>query len=176
MFADDTTLYASHRNTTYLKYVLQEILTNLDRWFNANSLSLNLTKTVVIKFWNELSAQKDTFQLKLDNTVLPIVNQTKFLGATIDSKLQWTEHINNVISKISLNKNLIGWVKNLFNIQAKNSIYYAHIYSHITYANVIWGNFVTTKQMKMINSIQNYCIRVKKIHQETHTWTPCIKA
>ena len=111
MFADDTTLYASHRNTTYLNYMLQEDLTNLDRWFQANFLSLNLTKTVAMKFWSEPSVQKDTFQLKLDNTVLPIVNQTKFLGVTLDTKLQWTEYIKNVISKISQNKNLIRQVK-----------------------------------------------------------------
>ena len=108
MFADDTTLYASHRNKTYLNYMLQEDLTNLDKWFEANLLSLNLTKTVAMKFWNEPFAQKDTLQFKLDNTILPLVNQMKFLGVTIDSNLQWTEHINNVISKISLNKNLIG--------------------------------------------------------------------
>ena len=29
MFADDTTLYASHRNISYLNYILQEDLTKL---------------------------------------------------------------------------------------------------------------------------------------------------
>ena len=101
--------------------MLQEDLTNLDKWFKANLLSLNLTKTVAMKFWNEPFAQRHTLQFKLDNTILPKVNQMKFLGVTIDSNLQWTEHINNVISKISLNKNLIGQVKNLFNIQVKKA-------------------------------------------------------
>ena len=33
MFADDTTLYDSHRNTTYLNHILQHDLTNLENWF-----------------------------------------------------------------------------------------------------------------------------------------------
>ena len=47
MFADDTTLYASHRNTAYLNYLLQHDLINLENWFAANSLSLNIKKPLL---------------------------------------------------------------------------------------------------------------------------------
>ena len=40
LFADDTTLYASHKNTTYLNFMLQSDLNNLDIWFKSNMLSL----------------------------------------------------------------------------------------------------------------------------------------
>ena len=45
LFADDTTLYASHKNITYLNYMLQTDLNNLDLWFKSNMLSLNISKT-----------------------------------------------------------------------------------------------------------------------------------
>ena len=51
LFADDTTIYASHRNSTYLNYVLQQDFNKLENWFNANKLTLNLTKTVIMSFW-----------------------------------------------------------------------------------------------------------------------------
>ena len=38
-------------------------------------------------------------------------------------------------------------------------IYYSHIYSHISYANMIWSNSVTCKQEKIINTIQKYCVK-----------------
>ena len=61
----------------------------------------------------------------------------KFLGVMIDDKLKWTDHINIVISKILMNKNLIGRSQYILNTQAKLCIYYAHIFSHLSYANTI---------------------------------------
>ena len=49
--------------------------------------------------------------------------------------MKWNKHIDNVIAKLSINKNLIGNSKNLMNIAAKHNIHYAHKYSHLTYAN-----------------------------------------
>ena len=50
MFADDTTLYPNHRNIPYLNYIIQEDLNKLHAWFDANSLSLNKSKTLLMKF------------------------------------------------------------------------------------------------------------------------------
>ena len=51
LFTDDTTIYTSHGNSTYLNYILQQDFNNLENWFKANKLSLNLTKTSTISFW-----------------------------------------------------------------------------------------------------------------------------
>ena len=50
MFADDITLYASHRNTPYLKYILQTDLKIIEDWLLSNKLSLNISKTYAMKF------------------------------------------------------------------------------------------------------------------------------
>ena len=159
MFADDTTLYASHRNITYLNHILQHDLTNLENWFVANKLSLNTSKTFGMKFWHSPNINTKELNLTLNQTSIPLVSSTKFLGVNIDNKLTWTEHINNIITKISVNKNLIGRSRNLLSIQAKKCIYYAHIYSHLAYAVTVWGNSVTSKQKKNIETIQKFCIR-----------------
>ena len=46
LFADDTTLHKTHRNLDYLKSCLEHDLTQLLDWFQANKLTLNLSKTV----------------------------------------------------------------------------------------------------------------------------------
>ena len=144
MFADDTTLNASHRNSSYLNYILQEDLINLENWFVANSLSLNVTKTFAMKFCHNTNMSTEKLNLQLNQTTILIVPHTKFLSVTIDNKLNWREHINNIISKISVNKNLIGRSRNLLSTHAKKCIYYAHIYSHLAYTNTVWGNSVTS--------------------------------
>ena len=55
MFADDTTLYQTHRSLRYLKWCLQEDLKSLVDWFRANKLTLNLDKTacVLLKKWRQ---------------------------------------------------------------------------------------------------------------------------
>ena len=50
MFADDITLYASHRNILYLNYILQTDLQNIENWLVSNKLSLNVSKTFAMKF------------------------------------------------------------------------------------------------------------------------------
>ena len=45
LFADDTTVFNSHRSNKFLKYTLEHDLKLMIEWFKANKLSLNLNKT-----------------------------------------------------------------------------------------------------------------------------------
>ena len=45
MFADDTNLFLSHSDINILFEKMNEELTNVSNWFNANKLSLNVKKT-----------------------------------------------------------------------------------------------------------------------------------
>ena len=51
LFADDTTLFNSHKSEMYLEYMLNRDLEILFDWFKANQLSINLEKTVMMQFW-----------------------------------------------------------------------------------------------------------------------------
>ena len=80
----------------YLNFMLHQDITNLNAWFKINKLSLNIQKTSVMEFWPDPS-HKGLFQIKIDNMPLPSTKSTKILGVTIDSKMDWKEHINNII-------------------------------------------------------------------------------
>ena len=62
LFADDTTIFNSYRTRRYLQYMIETDLNLLQSWFNANKLSLNIGKTVVMKFWDE----KDEFSISIN--------------------------------------------------------------------------------------------------------------
>ena len=74
-----------------------------------------------MKFWHNPTSNIEELTLKLNQISIPLVSNTKFLGVSIDNKLNWNEHINNIISKISVNKNLIGRSRNLLSTQPKNA-------------------------------------------------------
>ena len=50
LFADDTTLYMSHKNLNYLRWCLEQDMTNISDWFLANKLTLNITKSSCVLF------------------------------------------------------------------------------------------------------------------------------
>ena len=55
LFADDTTIYNSHKNLDYLKWTITHDLTILMDWFKANNLSMNTNKTVGMFFTKKKS-------------------------------------------------------------------------------------------------------------------------
>ena len=74
-FADDTTIYKGHRNLRYLTWCIENDLSNLDDWFKANKLTLNVGKSVHMTFSKKKNV--DT-SIKLGNTELPRVESVKF--------------------------------------------------------------------------------------------------
>ena len=50
LFADDTNLFFSHKNLRTLFSKMNAELSKINKWFKANKLSLNVTKTKYIIF------------------------------------------------------------------------------------------------------------------------------
>jgi hypothetical protein len=69
------------------------------KWFTANKLALNLDKTNIIKFITNNSPQYALSIGENGKYIAESVN-TKFLGLQIDNHLNWTNHINKLISKL----------------------------------------------------------------------------
>ena len=87
-FADDTTIYKGHRNLRYLTWCIESDLSNLDDWFRANKLTLNVGKSVHMIFSKKENV--DT-SIKLGDTELCKVETVKFLGMWLDQNLTWDE-------------------------------------------------------------------------------------
>ena len=73
-FADDTTIYLGSKNLNYLKYCIEQDLSTLQDWFNANKLTLNVGKTVGMIFSpNQNNHNDQHIQIELNSTILPMV-------------------------------------------------------------------------------------------------------
>ena len=156
LFADDTTIFSSHKTVKFLKYMLEHDLLLMMNWFKANTLSLNLDKTVGMKFWDS----SKTFTLKVDDMAINMTNCVKFLGLHIDRNLTWQNHTTHLIEKLQTNRQMLLLGKHLLNQHCLKNIYYSHIHMHITYGLSVWGSMITQQKVHEIFNIQKQCIQL----------------
>ena len=50
--------------------------------------------------------------------------------------------------------------KHSLTIQVKMGVYYAHIYSHLTYGLILWGNMLNENELTKLQKIQNKCFKL----------------
>ena len=123
MFADDTTLTHNHKNIKFLKYMLEHDMSILTNWYRANKLSLNVNKTVLLKFWPD----GKKFDIEVEGVNIVNSSHTKFLGIMVDDCLTLKHHVNAVMNRIRSNKKLLTDAKNLLNVNALRNVYQGHI-------------------------------------------------
>ena len=157
LFADDTTLVNSTKNVNFLRYTLEHDMSLLIDWYKVNQLSLDISKTVLIKFWPNNDKE---FQIKIGQA--DVINQThtKFLGVIIDDHLTWPEHCNTLHNKLLVNRCLLQNAQNLLPMSSLLNVYYAHIYSHIMYGLSVWNTMISKTQQRRLYKLQSACIRI----------------
>ena len=84
----------------------------------------------------------------------------KFLGIWIDNRLNWNSHLSKLVVKLKRNVNLLRVSKHTLNIHAKKSLYYAQIYSHLSYGLTVWGNMTSNRSLTKLQKIQNKCFKL----------------
>jgi len=99
LFADDTSTIITRSNREELTTALYKILSNINLWFKANFLSLNINKTCVLQFRTNNKIE-NTLEIKYSNETILNVSSVKFLGLLVDDTLSWDQHINQLASKL----------------------------------------------------------------------------
>ena len=154
MFADDTNLFRSHKNILTLLKIVNTELVNINLWFQANKLSLNIKKTKFVLFHKARSK----VNLPLNMPILKINNveeikrekSLKFLGVIIDENITWKHHIGVIENKISKNIGILYTASKYLNFKCLANIYFSLIHSYINYANIVWGSSNRTGLIKIL--------------------------
>ena len=110
------------------------------------------------------SPGKYKLDITIDSQQIPQVKETRFLGVTLDDELNWKVHISHVRDKLLVNKHLPQLGRNLLNKQSLLGIYYAHVYSHLTYSLNTWVSMFTKTQINDLFKIQKACIYI--VHEK----------
>ena len=172
MFADDTNLFVSAKDIKQLFQTMTKELITIQNWFNANKLSLNVSKTKYSFFHSLFSADNIPLrlpELKIGNTVIKREENMKFLGVLLDENLTWRPHIKCIESKISKNLGILYKARYLLNSACTKQLYFSFIHSYLNYGNIAWGSTNKTK-LNVILRRQNQASRIIYFkNRYTHT-------
>ena len=101
-FADDCAVLMSGSDPNTLVKNMQKALTEVESWGRKCGLIFNPSKIVAIMFGRR--KVWDFKRIKMGGIEIPFLSETKYLGVTLDSKLNWKTHIKN---KVEAAKKLI---------------------------------------------------------------------
>jgi hypothetical protein len=139
LFADDTITIITSSNQEELKTALYKTLSDINLWFKANLLSLNINKTYLLQFRTNNKIE-NTLELYYINKNILNVPSVKFLGLLVDDTLSLDQHINQIPSKLSSACYAIWTVTPLLSKNALRMLYFSYAHSIISYGIILWGN------------------------------------
>ena len=105
----------------------------------------------------------------LDNTKLQRVDNTKFLGVTIDENLSWKNHIDGITKTISRNIGMIDKLKFFIPERILRTLYCTLVLPYINYGILIWGKACKT-YLEKIHKLQKWAVRIiSNSHYRSHS-------
>ena len=128
---------------------------------NRNGLRFSTTKTHCVHFCR-LRTEHGHPRLTLQDQILEYKSETKFLGMTIDSKLYWGAHINDISLKCKKVLNLLRSISSITWGADKETLLNIHrtmILSRMDYGCVVYGS-ARKSRLKKLNSIHCMGLRI----------------
>ena len=135
MYADDTTLFCNFNNIRNKNTINNEI-NNIYKWLCSNKLSLNVSKTKYIMCFHTSTRTVIYPQLKINNSTIDRVTDSKFLGLIISSNLKWNKHIDHISIKVSKVIGIMFRLKFILPSDVLHTLYSSLIMPHFHYCNM----------------------------------------
>jgi hypothetical protein len=170
LFADDTSTIITSSNQVELKSILYKTLSNLNLWFKANLLSLNINKTYFLHFRNNKNID-NTLEINYLNKTMFSVPSVKFLGLLVGDSLSWDKHVNQIASKLSSACYAVWALTPLLSKNALKLLHFSYAHSIISYDIIFWG---TSAHSIKIFRLQKKILRImtkskKQNHAEDYS-------
>ena len=135
LFADDSLVYREIKNSKDCK-ALQEDLDSLQEWEKTWKMEFHPDKCQVLKITNKKNKVEDEYTLH--GQTLKESNKAKYLGVTIDNKLDWKEHQNAMCNKAN---NVLAFLKRNLGkcpTNIKDKCYKAFVKPILGYGGCVW--------------------------------------
>ena len=131
-YADDTTPFITGISFEQIIPKLESILSDISQWFMNNNLKANAGK-----FHLFLSPYEDQI-ITVENYVIKSSGVEELLGVTIDSKLNFKEHILSLCKKANRKLHALSRVSKYMTLNKRRILMKSFIISQFNYCPLIW--------------------------------------
>ena len=143
-------------NNCQIKSSLSRNAEKASNWYEDNMLKGNYSKYRTMTMQNKRELTNPT--MSIQGSEIESTEKLNLLGVTIDSKLNFSHHINNVCKKASQRIGVLMRLKNLIPTEAKLQLYKAAILPHLTYCHLTW-HFCQASDRRKLERIQERGLR-----------------
>ena len=138
MYADDTVIYFSDSNINSIQNNLQRDFQSLSKYLYNNELIMNLKKgkTEIMRFVTNQRIrriEKSTLHIQHNDLTVNMTYSHKYLGVTLTSSLNMTDHLNATIKKASPRIHLLKKIRSHMDSKTAKLIYQSMIVPILTY-------------------------------------------
>jgi hypothetical protein len=156
LYADDITIIVSSNDLNPLNYKLNIVMNRISKWFQNNHLVLNLKTTHMIQF-TTAKAHEYPLHIVYNNQDLNIDENVKFLCMHLDCHLNWKQHSDNLVKKLSTACFMLRKLQFIVSEQMLRMVYFAHFQSQLGYGIIFWGS---SSSMISIFAVQKRAIGI----------------
>ena len=128
-------------------------------WTNANQITVNPEKSHLLIIPPKSTHQIRSVKVYMYKSPLKVKDSVKYLGVTIDSRLNFDDHINLLRGKISRSIGVLSKIRHVLPVEALQNLYYSLIHPHLLYGIIIWGNTYKT-YLKRLTTLQNRAVKI----------------
>ena len=137
LYADDANIIVT-ADTLENAYDKLEVLTkSLVSWVGLNGLCLNLKKTNYMIFTRKRNLK--IREVTISGTIIERKPTARFLGVIVDEKLNWSEHISAVRTKMCRYVGIMCKIKHHVPTKVMLQMYHSFIQSHVNFCSLVWG-------------------------------------
>ena len=140
-YADDTQILVTSKSEDELRRRVEAVIEEAQRWFSANSLKINPTKTEVLIFGRRNTLNKLSFSVREGGKSCTIENteKMKILGVYLDEDISWKAQVKSVKSKASRIIRNLARTTHVLPLKQRRILYDALVTPHFNYCDTVWG-------------------------------------
>ena len=160
LFADDTGLHMYDTNFKNLIDTAKLEIQHFFDWCICNNLTINYDKTSFILFHSRnKKIPVDFNNITVNNIHISRVASAKYLGIYFDECLSWKFHVNHVCKSLLKFFGIFNHIKHFITKDIARQLYFAFIYSRISYGLEVYGN-CSKNLIEKIQRIQNKLLKI----------------
>ena len=179
-YADDNSVWNSANpkipnDVTDCIVSLEQTLATTRNWMYDNKLCLNESKTEFIVFGKKnVLGQATVRPIQVGDAQIQPTTCVRNLGVTLDSELNFHEHISKIISSCNYQIHLAWKIRKYLSHDAAIKLMIATVLSRLDYCNSVLIN-LPTKELKRLQKVQNSAARFVTQCDRLTPMTPILK-